>query len=810
MQNTDQTRVRNPRIAIDNTAAQICSEIEQTDRPRRKSEEIKSVAQNAAKIHTEVSSFVDEGGFTNSLEKVRNKSLNANKASQIYRIPYRTLRRRIAANNSSKMTLGKHPSLGIEYEKRLVKHIQRLQDSGLARTAQIVCHIAYSFAKSLGKEHIFGPKGSKEERAEKVKDCLARAKGMNRVKVAQFYNLLEDNLVTHNLQDKPNKIFNMDETGIQLINKPGKVVAIKGSKCVHSVTSKEKGETISLIACNNAEGVFLPPVLIMKGVRSFDSRLNGLPQGTSIYMNKKFSYINSDLFLKWMKEIFLPRKPEGKVLLILDGHSSHASYDVIQLANENDIIILYLPSHTTQAQPLDKSFFKVLKEYYKQEAQDWMVTNKEKKISRDSVGIVIGNAWKGAATSKKRNAIPDYFFSISDALQNNNATVVKEASVDKNFLENDNYIFLFNGDGNDVAFETENNEITQSTSNMLIEEVPAETPSKILFEVALVPQIPCGTSKYKQSVKILIHDVSIVKPGMSVKCGKSQKVAKNKEERATVATSVVRSIYRRRRGDVGKIALVRENPIAVKTVPTQWVRLITTALFSEPGDTGLAVDRWITEKFRSRKAGGTARTTTAKGRGRNYAQRNTGRGPRASAYKKAQDLFLKNRKALVDTLLAGKPLDQPSTEHPTMQSQRAWEGNNEVGQWTKRLIPDVRRWAKCRHRRCDYYTTQGLTGHGSFKAYTKRIGKTEDEECIYCGAIDTVEHTLFQCERWERVRNESSRKMGLALSPENLVNEMINDQKQWIIGQEMIRRIMEEKEKEERASQEKGRRRERE
>ncbi|KAJ8964370.1 hypothetical protein NQ317_003015 [Molorchus minor] len=130
--------------------------------------------------------------------------------------------------------------------------------------------------------------------------------------------------------------------------------------------------------------------------------------------------------------------------------------------------------------------------------------------------------------------------------------------------------------------------------------------------------------------------------------------------------------------------------------------------------------------------------------------------------------------------------------------------------WTKRLIPDVRRWAKCRHRRCDYYTTQGLTGHGSFKAYTKRIGKTEDEECIYCGAIDTVEHTLFQCERWERVRNESSRKMGLALSPENLVNEMINDQKQWIIGQEMIRRIMEEKEKEERASQERGRRRERE
>ncbi|KAJ8940510.1 hypothetical protein NQ318_009603 [Aromia moschata] len=269
---------------------------------------------------------------------------------------------------------------------------------------------------------------------------LARAKGM-KDKVAQFYNLLEDTLVTYNLQDKPNKIFIMDETGIQLINKPGKVVAIKGSKCVHSVTSKEKGETISLIACNNAGGVFLPPALMMKGVRSFDSQLNGLPPGTSIPTVETLTGIYSLAgFISKMDEGSLFATKAGKVLLILDGHSSHASYDVIQLTNENDIIILCLPSHTTQAlESLDKSFFKPLKEYYKQEAQDWMVTNKEKKISRDSVGTVIGNAWKRAATSKNgisgfaatgiypfnRNAIPDYFFSISDAsFQINNATAV--------------------------------------------------------------------------------------------------------------------------------------------------------------------------------------------------------------------------------------------------------------------------------------------------------------------------------------------------------------------------------------------------
>ncbi|KAI4464452.1 hypothetical protein MML48_3g00001671 [Holotrichia oblita] len=173
----------------------------------------------------------------------------------------------------------------------------------------------------------------------------------------------------------------MNETGIQLINKPSKVVAAKGSKFVYSITSKDKGETVALIACNNAEGMFQPPVLIMKGVRSYDSRLYGLPPGSVIHMNRKSGYINSDLFLKCVKEIFIPRKPEGKVLFILDGHSSHASREVIQLPDDNNIVILRLPSYTTQAlQLLDRSFIKPLKEYYKQETQNWMVTNKGKKI----------------------------------------------------------------------------------------------------------------------------------------------------------------------------------------------------------------------------------------------------------------------------------------------------------------------------------------------------------------------------------------------------------------------------------------------
>jgi hypothetical protein len=59
----------------------------------------------------------------------------------------------------------------------------------------------------------------------------------------------------------------MDECGLKMNNEPGTVVATKGSRDVHHVASGERGETISLIACCNAEGKFLPPHYIFKEKR---------------------------------------------------------------------------------------------------------------------------------------------------------------------------------------------------------------------------------------------------------------------------------------------------------------------------------------------------------------------------------------------------------------------------------------------------------------------------------------------------------------------------------------------------------------
>lgn len=42
--------------------------------------------------------------------------------------------------------------------------------------------------------------------------------------------------------NKPDSIFNVDETGLQVNNRTGYVVDQKGSKDVHAISSGEKGE----------------------------------------------------------------------------------------------------------------------------------------------------------------------------------------------------------------------------------------------------------------------------------------------------------------------------------------------------------------------------------------------------------------------------------------------------------------------------------------------------------------------------------------------------------------------------------------
>ncbi|KAJ8940640.1 hypothetical protein NQ318_020697, partial [Aromia moschata] len=301
----------------------------------------------------------------------------------------------------------------------------------------------------------------------------------------------------------------MDETGVQLINKPGKVITTKGTKDVHVLTSKERGENVSVVACCSADGRFIPPVLIFKGVNKKAEFSDGLPAGSKVYMNKKSSFINSDLFLLWLKEHFIPNKPNGKCLLILDGHTAHSTdIDMLQVADDNDIIILCLYRVTARKlfNPWTEASF----------VHSKLILVKKRNCD------VIGKAWIRAACIANAingfkacgiypldpNAIPDHFFSIADAVDFGRISECTESdneeplappsprhtSVTPNFM----------------PIEESQPSVSGTNKNSAPSETKEFTPTKLLHEISQIPVAPIPFFKRrKQGASVLTSPLNI-------------------------------------------------------------------------------------------------------------------------------------------------------------------------------------------------------------------------------------------------------------------------------------------------------------
>lgn len=128
-----------------------------------------------------------------------------------------------------------------------------------------------------------------------------------------------------------------------------KVVAPKGKRQVGGLVSTERGERITATICFSATGVYMPPLLIYPRKNNNPIYFVDLPEGASAAFDPS-GYMTKDIFLVWMQQFIDFAKPsaEKKVLLILDGHSSHTrNAPALKLAKENHVIVLVLPPHCT-------------------------------------------------------------------------------------------------------------------------------------------------------------------------------------------------------------------------------------------------------------------------------------------------------------------------------------------------------------------------------------------------------------------------------------------------------------------------------
>jgi hypothetical protein len=88
-------------------------------------------------------------------------------------------------------------------------------------------------------------------------------------------------------------------------------------------------------------------------------------------------WTQSSVFTHWLRECLIPqlddlRKPGETALLIFNGHSSHESEEADQVAEENNIQFIRLPSHTThKLQPLDVGVFGPMQAAWRKQSKEY-------------------------------------------------------------------------------------------------------------------------------------------------------------------------------------------------------------------------------------------------------------------------------------------------------------------------------------------------------------------------------------------------------------------------------------------------------
>ncbi len=135
-------------------------------------------------------------------------------------------------------------------------------------------------------------------------------------------------------------------------------------------------EFITLIPAICADRSRIPPTLIYKSESGaiMDTWLDNFNNGNEItyFAATQKGWSNENIGIYWLEHIFDRHTKEKagnhRRLLIVDGHNSHLNMRFINYADQNRILLTFLPPHSThRLQPLNIGLFGPLANYYTQE-----------------------------------------------------------------------------------------------------------------------------------------------------------------------------------------------------------------------------------------------------------------------------------------------------------------------------------------------------------------------------------------------------------------------------------------------------------
>ena len=181
-----------------------------------------------------------------------NEGNGLREAARLYNVPVEILRRRVIGAVDVLCKPGPSTVLIAEEEHRLVEYAIEMADRGFGLTPEDIMRLAYAIVEKSQRPHPFhnGMAGRAwmdgfRKRHPQIRLRSPQALSFSRASMASqstvddFFAKLGALYGRLNLMSKPRQVYNVDETGVTIVHKPGKVFSVIGRKHVYSLTSGE-------------------------------------------------------------------------------------------------------------------------------------------------------------------------------------------------------------------------------------------------------------------------------------------------------------------------------------------------------------------------------------------------------------------------------------------------------------------------------------------------------------------------------------------------------------------------------------------
>lgn len=328
---------------------------------------------------------VDESRIFLAIQATQSpQGLSLRRAAQIYDVPLATLARRVRGIQPQAGRRDKQRPLTKAEEEEVIRHIIDLDMRGFPPQIDHIRDMANRLreirdAPPVGKRWAYRFVKSElrlKTRLTRVYDFQrALCEDVNQIK--KWFELVKNMCAKYSIQDCD--FYNFDETGfmIGVISGTGMVVTSSERRGRAKKLQPGNREWATAIECISADGFVIPPMLVVQGKHHLASWYTdgGLPNTWPIRTSTN-GWTDNDTGLEWIKHFHQhtnKRRQGVWRMLVLDGHESHLSDAFETYCQQNNIITLCLPPHSSHiTQPLDVGCFSVLKRMYSRQIENFI------------------------------------------------------------------------------------------------------------------------------------------------------------------------------------------------------------------------------------------------------------------------------------------------------------------------------------------------------------------------------------------------------------------------------------------------------